>query len=1274
MQRLLRVLGACVLLAALAGIVVWFAWQPILDAVRRRAEPLLAAALHLPVRIGDARLTLQPFQLAIGDLDFGEGGTVLRVRNGYVTLDLRESMRRRQLVGDLEASDVDIAPLGFVRKRDEETPKPLPRFSVRRARIANLRVTIPAPDAPFEITASQVNGRVGVGDRGHLNVLAGARKVRVQRGDRNAALDVVRARLDVHGSDVIIRSARVNGADFAARVASKGALGHHVFHVATNVGALDVIDPALRQIDAHLEADGTITGPLQSPTVEAHVRAPHLTAHDQEVLDIDAQLHWHAKDLDLVTARARHVSGSYLASGKLSLDKPFPFDLKADWQHEIGTPPATGNAKLGVLKASATMLGKGTLTPLSISAEVNGKASRSADGTDTLTVSGRGDFTDGALRAEATATQQRGNTVEASLTMNRDGQLEGFARSRVAHVPSLQLLLGTPVTPQIQGALSADARVAGTRAQPRVDATLAGKDLNFFGASITTLDAAVRTDGEQLVLERLLIRLDRGSVAGGGKFGLRQKAGNDWQLNIADVPTQTIASLVAVTTGVAVPLWGGQVKLDAIGRGAWSDVGVQASLQIDNFYLQHEPVDRLVLKVESAWPQWTADGRIELGPQESLSLIASGKSSQALSLSLQSSRWDLTRIQKTNQLGLRGMVQLTATATGAPAALSGHLHLGGEAIEWSGRALGETILDAEGQAGKWKLSGKVGELLALNGSFDSRGDLPLEAALEWHDADLAPLLRPDQNARVDSSGSLRLQVPLRAAQRLSGTLQVDRLDVVSADQAAPLVSVETPILIVASGGRFDLRSVRLRGTGTALAANGWFNSAGECDIGVDATSDLALVEVLSPAIYAARGNAVVTARAQRRGGAPLQLMGTATLERVAFDLGQPWVAVNVNGHMTFHDSIVSIDTLSGRLAGGTFAIGGVVDVARGPQLTWTATEIAPAAVPDVEMELSGNGSVVGTWSELTVAGEVEVARALYDRRFAITDIIPLFQRQLAKPPAREAPRTVVRLNLHIVAPDELFVDNNVAKVEMSTNLWITGTADNVAIAGPIQVLNGEVKFRGRTFTLETGVVEFRPELGRQAYLNITAQTVVPTQRATYTVDTHIVGTTDKYQITFSSDDPGLSQTDLLSLVTFGKTVAELQQGGGGVSVNDLLALAPGLYQDQAQEQAQNLLGIDRVELEPGYSKSTGVYEPRITLGKNLTKDLTASVSSTFGLQRRQQVQLEYRVSPRISLLADWESASTNQAGAFAGEIKFHYPFRTFPGWTALLPWPGEDVQ
>jgi hypothetical protein len=132
------------------------------------------------------------------------------------------------------------------------------------------------------------------------------------------------------------------------------------------------------------------------------------------------------------------------------------------------------------------------------------------------------------------------------------------------------------------------------------------------------------------------------------------------------------------------------------------------------------------------------------------------------------------------------------------------------------------------------------------------------------------------------------------------------------------------------------------------------------------------------------------------------------------------------------------------------------------------------------------------------------------------------------------------------------------------------------------------------------------------------------------------------------------------LVTLGRTTAQLQEGGGGISVNDLLVLGAGGFKADVEEGVRETFLVDRFEIEPTFSQATGAFEPRISVGKNLTENLTALVGTTVGAETQYRGELEYQLTRRISLLGSWESETEDQAGAFGGLVKFKYAFRRLP--------------
>ena len=74
----------------------------------------------------------------------------------------------------------------------------------------------------------------------------------------------------------------------------------------------------------------------------------------------------------------------------------------------------------------------------------------------------------------------------------------------------------------------------------------------------------------------------------------------------------------------------------------------------------------------------------------------------------------------------------------------------------------------------------------------------------------------------------------------------------------------------------------------------------------------------------------------------------------------------------------------------------------------------------------------------------------------------------------------------------------------------------------------------------------------------------------------------------------------------------------------------------------------------------------MTVGKDLTEDLSASVGTTFGVEAQTKTEVAYRLTPEISGVFNWESrqAVSNQ-GAFGGNVEFRYEFWRVPRFSLL---------
>ena len=123
----------------------------------------------------------------------------------------------------------------------------------------------------------------------------------------------------------------------------------------------------------------------------------------------------------------------------------------------------------------------------------------------------------------------------------------------------------------------------------------------------------------------------------------------------------------------------------------------------------------------------------------------------------------------------------------------------------------------------------------------------------------------------------------------------------------------------------------------------------------------------------------------------------------------------------------------------------------------------------------------------------------------------------------------VRLDLHLMAPSSLRVENNVAHVVASADLWIRGTYDHPLLSGGVDVERGDVLFEGHRYVVRRGRVEFPNPTKIEPFFDIAGETLVRAPGQTYVVNLQMTGTLKNFT-TSETSDPPLSQVEILSLL------------------------------------------------------------------------------------------------------------------------------------------------
>jgi translocation and assembly module TamB len=145
--------------------------------------------------------------------------------------------------------------------------------------------------------------------------------------------------------------------------------------------------------------------------------------------------------------------------------------------------------------------------------------------------------------------------------------------------------------------------------------------------------------------------------------------------------------------------------------------------------------------------------------------------------------------------------------------------------------------------------------------------------------------------------------------------------------------------------------------------------------------------------------------------------------------------------------------------------------------------------------------------------------------------------------------------------------------------------------------------------------------------------------------------------------PALPQADVVSLVTAGSLsntdtgIPTLAQSGVNTAAK---VLADTLINNPARRATDKLFGLNRFEIDPILSGRRLTPTARLTVGRQINKNLAVTFSTNLSQERNQVLALEYRVSNKLSFVAQYEQNSaqnvTRNDNSFSFEIRLRRRF------------------
>jgi translocation and assembly module TamB len=538
---------------------------------------------------------------------------------------------------------------------------------------------------------------------------------------------------------------------------------------------------------------------------------------------------------------------------------------------------------------------------------------------------------------------------------------------------------------------------------------------------------------------------------------------------------------------------------------------------------------------------------------------------------------------------------------------------------------------------------------------------------------LFAIFLPETNVRVTgrATGSLRAEGDLITEDAegetqyglagLSGTASFTDLAVLIED--VQLIAV-SPLVVQFSRKEVYFEKTQFTGSNTNVTFGGRLAlvPGGEQSLTVDGKLNLRVLNGLSPDLFLT-GSADVNARVTGTYEQP-RINGTAFLTNasIATLIADERLTIsNIKGGVRFNNNQAQIDSLTGVLGGGRVSVTGGALLSgltptrfqfnvRGEDVTVPYPEDFRSTA-DVDLEFRGSATR-GQQIATIISGTINLRRAEYTEDIVLEDLISRRREALIEQGGEFALAATAQFqDLRIEGRDALIVRNNLAETVGSVSLRINGPVKEPIVSGRITATTGSINFRNKRYEIQRATIDLPGRLDADPILNIQAEAEIQG----YDVITSITGPLTQPSVNVRSD-PALPQADVVSLILTGELAtgetgaSALAQSGLGTAAS---LLTESLISAPARRATDKLFGLNRFEIDPLIAGRGGQSPTaRLTVGRQINKNLSVTYSTNVTGNQNQVLAVEYRVSNRISFVAQYEQGSTTGFGSRNDNFSF----------------------
>ena len=454
-----------------------------------------------------------------------------------------------------------------------------------------------------------------------------------------------------------------------------------------------------------------------------------------------------------------------------------------------------------------------------------------------------------------------------------------------------------------------------------------------------------------------------------------------------------------------------------------------------------------------------------------------------------------------------------------------------------------------------------------------------------------------------------------------------------------------------AGNKVTFDSVRFKGEGTSLGIIGNAIPHGDINVFINGEADLRLLTLLTPEIKYSKGKAFVAFLVSGGMENPSIQGGLAVKDGTirSSTLRQTLEGANIS--VFFNGREIVLESMDGTLGGGKINGSGKVEIEEFTIKEFGfALEVADSLFryPEgLQTRIDGTLIFQGTPKSKSIKGEIRIKKASYEKNLNIRTLVLELQKKKTR---LEQPIPFfgsTELNVHIGGKKEVWINNNLAKLPVEVDLVLKGTIAHPLLFGRIGAQDGTFVFSRNTFKVIAATADFISPDTIRPVMDIHATTDV----RGYNIDLRLTGTVERFNLSLNSD-PQLSETDILALLTVGQTASEASGTAKEVGAVEATTFLTAPIQEKIESAMQDIIKIDRFQVDPYYSTSTASEGARLTVGKRLLND-KLYVTYTTGITTVEDlIKLEYFLGKNVYVVGE-----RDEQGRLNGDVKFRFEFR-----------------